>query len=225
MSKVTNQKRSKRPVVLRGDLDPERLALHLTACEDEALLAVDCEMMGLKLSRDRLCLVQMADPDGNITLVQIEPDQSDAPLLKKLLEDTDITKVFHFGRADLAIIAYQLGINVFPIFCTKVASKLARTYTEKHGLRDVTKEIIGLDLNKQQQSSDWGRDKLTPEQIEYAASDVVHLIRIKEGLTKMLEREERLALAERCFQHIPLLVELDILDYNFIFEHHPPNKN
>ncbi|MDJ0625766.1 MAG: hypothetical protein QNJ31_05305 [Candidatus Caenarcaniphilales bacterium] len=213
-----------KPVILRNDLTEERLAIHLSAGGDNSCLAVDCEMMGLKPVRDRLCLVQMCDENKNVTLVQIGSEQQEAPNLKKLLESEKITKVFHFGRADLAFLRFQLGILVKPFFCTKIASKIARTYTEKHGLREIAKEFIGIDLNKFQQSSDWGQNRLTQEQIEYAANDVIHLLEIKNILEEMLQREDRIELAKRCFEHIPLLVELDLLEYNFVFEHSLPAK-
>ncbi len=214
-----------KPVIFRGDLTEERLLTHLSAgAGDEKFLAVDCEMMGLKPVRDRLCLVQMCDEHGNVSLVQIGAEQQEAPNLKRLLEAKNITKLFHFARADLAFLRYQLGILVNPVFCTKIASKLARTYTDRHGLREVAREFVNIDLNKNQQSSDWGRDKLTPEQIEYAANDVLYLIEIRNILQEMLEREGRLELATKCFEALPLMVELDLLEYDFVFEHHPPNK-
>ncbi|MDX1919257.1 MAG: hypothetical protein SFU25_00815 [Candidatus Caenarcaniphilales bacterium] len=210
-----------RAVIFKKDLTPERLNQHLTS---GAYLAVDCEMMGLKPPRDRLCLVQMCDEAGNVSLVQIAPEQQEAPNLKQLLESDKITKIFHFARADLAFLRFQLGILVQPVFCTKVASKLARTYTERHGLRELAREFIGVDLNKNQQSSDWGRDKLSDEQIEYASNDVLFLNELKNILITMLEREERLDLAYKCFETLPLMVELDLLNYDFVFEHNTPKS-
>ncbi len=215
---------SNKPLILRGDLTQERLLTHLSAGGEKGSLSVDCEMMGLKPIRDRLCLVQMCDENRNVTLLQIEPDQQEAPNLKILLEAPNITKLFHFARADLSFLRYQLGILVNPVFCTKIASKLARTYTDRHGLREVAREFLNIDLNKNQQSSDWGRNNLSPEQVEYAANDVLHLIEIKNVLTEMLYREDRLELAEKCFAQLPLMVELDLLEYDYVFEHHPPRN-
>lgn len=216
--------RANKPVILKEDLTDERLAIHLSAGGDNGFLAVDCEMMGLKPIRDRLCVVQMCDENKNVTLVQISNAQQEAPNLKKLLESEKVTKVFHFGRADLAFLRFQLGILVKPFFCTKVASKIARTYTERHGLRDIARECVGIDINKNQQSSDWGRDNLSQEQIDYAANDVLHLLEIKDNLMQMLEREDRVDLAYKCFEHVPLLVELDLLEYDFVFEHSSPKN-
>jgi ribonuclease D len=220
-----NNTTNNRPVILKNDLTPERLAIHLAAAGEKGLLSVDCEMMGLKPIRDRLCLVQMADENGNITLLQIETDQQEAPNLKILLESEKVIKIFHFARADLAFLRYQLGILVNPVFCTKIASKLARTYTDRHGLRELAREFVGIDLNKNQQSSDWGKDTLSQEQIEYAANDVVYLIQLKNMLEKVLIRENRFELAEKCFEQIHLMVELDLLEYDFVFEHNNPAKS
>jgi ribonuclease D len=213
---------NKKPQIFRADLTQERLKEHLGAAGEKGFLAVDCEMMGLKTVRDRLCLVQMCDEDGNVSLVQIEPEQQEAPNLKILLQAPNITKIFHFARADLAFLRYQLGILVNPVFCTKVGSKLARTYTDRHGLREVAREFLNIDLNKNQQSSDWGREKLSQEQIDYAANDVLFLNDIRKAMTEILEREGRLELAERCFAQIPLMSELDVLEYDYVFEHHAP---
>ena len=188
----------------------------------QAMLSVDCEMMGLKHMRDRLCLVQICDQDKNVSLIQIEQEQQSAPNLQRLLEHTGICKIFHYGRADLVFLCYQLGILVNPVFCTKVASKLARTYTEKHGLRELVREFLNVDMNKYQQSSDWGKSNLSNDQIEYAESDVLYLVELKNILEKMLEREGKLKLAYRCFEMLPLLVQLDMLGYEYVFEHHPP---
>ena len=221
-----------RPLVLRRDLSEERLIVHQSAGKSyqtenkkPGYLSVDCEMMGLKPSRDRLCLVQMCDEHRNITLLQIEPGQDEAPNLKKLLEDPQIIKIFHFARADLIFLRYQLGILVNPVFCTKIASKLARTYTERHGLREVARETLGVDLNKNQQSSDWGRNNLSQEQIDYAIGDVLYLNEIREKLSTVLKREQRLGLAQRCFEALEVIVELDILNYDFPFEHDHPLRN
>lgn len=213
--------------VFEGDLSDERLAQHMGANQayDEKIqssLAVDCEMMGLNPHRDRLCLVQICDENHNVSLIQIKQNQNKAPNLQKLLEQENITKLFHYGRADLAHLRFQLGILVNPVFCTKIASKLARTYTDKHGLKENIKEFLGIELNKYQQSSDWGSDYLSQDQIEYAACDVIYLVELKDKLTAILEREGRLELAERCFEQVALLAELDILGYDFLFEHRVP---
>ena len=216
-----------KPEIFKQDLSDERLAIHLHACDSEGVggdLAVDCEMMGLKPHRDRLCLVQISDAHKNISLIQIAPGQDSAPNLKKLLEHKNITKLFHFARTDVAYLSFYLDINTYPLFCTKIASKIARTYTDHHGLRGLVKEVMGIDLNKQQQSSDWGRDDLTKEQIEYAAGDVIYLIKLKEGMINMLEREGRMEIAERCFEQISLMSELDNLGYDYVFEHRVPKQ-
>ena len=207
--------------VFKGDLSPQRLSEHLRASEGD-YLAADCEMMGLKPARDRLCLVQLCDPDGQVSLIQIGQGQTEAPLLKQLLEAPKVTKVFHYGRTDLAYLHYYLEIAVAPLLCTKIASKLARTYTERHGLRELARELLALDLNKMQQSSDWGRDQLSQDQIEYAAGDVVHLLAIKDKLVTLLKREGRYELAESCWRQVALLAELDLHGYEYVFEHHAP---
>lgn len=185
-------------------------------------LAVDCEMMGLSLVRDRLCLVQLRGRDTDIHLVQIARDQKDAPHLKALLEDQNITKIFHFARHDIATLKRWLGIDCAPLFCTKIASKLVRTYTDRHGLKDLARETVGADLNKQQQTSNWGQAELTQEQKEYAASDVLHLHLIKDQVVKMLEQEDRMVLAQACFDFLPTRCALDLLDWDDqdIFAHH-----
>jgi len=173
-------------------------------------IAVDTEAMGLLNNRDRLCLVQLSSGDGTAHLVQIAQGQTDAPNLQKLLLDEKVLKIFHYARFDVAIIKKYLGVMCTPIYCTKIASKLSRTYTDKHSLRHLCKEILATDLNKQQQSSDWGADELTKEQLSYAASDVLYLHGIREGLDKMLQREGRFELAYKTFEHLPARVELDL---------------
>ncbi len=183
-------------------------------------IAVDTETMGLVLPRDRLCLVQLCDPDGWVTVIQIARGQNQAPKLKQILENSTILKVFHFARFDVAQMRYHLGIHVNPIFCTKIASKLARTYTSKHGLKDLIQELAQIELDKTSQSSDWGNpDNLSAAQLSYAANDVRYLLLAQTKLSQMLDREERSELAQRCFQVIPLLVELDIYQFQSIFEH------
>ena len=173
-------------------------------------VAVDTEAMGLNNHRDRLCLVQLSAGDGNAHLVRFERGRYDAPNLKKMLGDPAILKIFHFARFDVAILKHYLGVDCTPLYCTKVASQLCRTYTDRHNLRTLCSELLGVELNKQQQSSDWGSDTLTEEQKIYAANDVLHLHRIREKLDVMLEREGRAALAKKIFDFIPARAELDL---------------
>ena len=173
-------------------------------------VAVDTETLGLNLLRDRLCVVQLSPGDGTADVVQIEKGQQSAPNLAALLSDAKKTKIFHFARFDVAILRQNLGIRVNPVWCTKIASKLCRTYTDRHGLKEVTRELLGVDLSKQQQSSDWAAETLSDAQLEYAASDVLHLHGLKARLEFMLEREERLHLAKACFDFLPTRGELDL---------------
>ena len=173
-------------------------------------VAVDSETMGLVLGRDPLCVVQLSAGDGDAHVVRLGRPAYDAPNLKRLLTDPAVTKIFHFGRFDIAMFQLHLGVTTAPVYCTKIASKLARTYTDRHGLKDVTRELLGVDLSKTQQSSDWGAAKLSQEQLAYAASDVAHLHRLKEVLDTMLERENRTALAKACFNFLPARVALDL---------------
>ena len=184
-------------------------------------VAVDTETLGLNPQRDRLCLVQLSSGDGNAHLVQLSDGNYDAPNLKRLLEDETITKLFHFGRFDIAMIKRYLGVVCRPVYCTKIASRLSRTYTDRHGLKDLCTELIGVDLSKQQQQSDWGAAELTPEQLEYAASDVLYLHRLKQSLDERLAREGRTALAEACFEFLPHRAELDLAGWEDqdIFSH------
>ena len=184
-------------------------------------VAVDTETLGLNPQRDRLCLVQLSSGDGNAHLVQLSNGNYDAPNLKRLLEDETVIKLFHFGRFDIAMIKRYLGIVCRPVYCTKIASKLSRTYTDRHGLKDLCTELIGVDLSKQQQQSDWGAAELTPEQLEYAASDVLYLHRLKQSLDERLAREGRTALAEACFEFLPHRAELDLAGWEDqdIFSH------
>ncbi len=202
--------------VLDEDLDAGTLARYLAA---EAI-AVDTETMGLVLGRDRLCLVQLCDPQGFVTAIRIAKGQTEAPNLKNLLTSWDVVKVFHFARFDVAQFKSTFNIDTAPIFCTKIASKLARTYTSSHGLKSLVTELAGVELDKRAQSSDWGNaDNLSPEQYSYAANDVRYLLEIQEKLTAMLKREGHYQLAQQCFQSIPIFVALDILQYRDIFEH------
>lgn len=187
--------------------------------EAEAI-AVDTETMGLLPQRDRLCLVQLCDPEGYVAVIRVELGQQSAPNLKALLEASSIQKIFHFARFDLAALRYHLGIEVTPIFCTKVASKLARTYSPRHGLKELIKELVGLELDKSAQSSDWGNVmSLSEEQLRYAANDVRYLHTLRQQLTEMLKRESRWELAVECFACIPTFVTLDLKQYSGIFEH------
>tara|TARA_Y100001968_G_scaffold163225_1_gene149246 strand:- start:517 stop:1161 length:645 start_codon:yes stop_codon:yes gene_type:complete len=183
-------------------------------------LAIDTEAMGLIHGRDRLCLVQICDPDDNVVCIKIQLGQKTAPKLKELMEDPSIEKVFHFARFDVAALSTNLDIQVNPIFCTKVASKIGRTYSPRHGLKEVIMELVGIDLDKQAQSSDWGKvDDLTERQLAYAANDVRFLIKAKNELKKMLIREKRWDLAKRCFSCIPVMAELDKLRFTNTFDH------
>lgn len=198
------------------DLSEERVAAYLTA---EAI-AVDTETMGLLPQRDRLCLVQLCDASDRVTVVRIERGQRQAPNLKRLLEAETAVKVFHFARFDTATLKYHLDIQVNPLFCTKVASKLARTYSPKHGLKDLLQELEQVELDKSAQSSDWGNAaNLSPEQLRYAANDVRYLLSAREKLIAMLKREERWELAQECFRCIPTFAALDLMQYPNIFEH------
>lgn len=198
------------------DLNDEQLAHYMQAGE----IAVDTETMGLLPLRDRLCLVQISDPQGHVIAIRIAKAQTTAPNLKKLLECPTITKVFHFARFDVAQFRHHFDIIVNPIFCTKVASKLARTYTNRHGLKELVQELEKVELDKSAQSSDWGNvGNLSQEQLSYAANDVRYLLSVKEKLIQMLHREERWELAQECFDCIPVLVALDLLQYKDVLEH------
>jgi ribonuclease D len=183
-------------------------------------IAVDTETMGLLPQRDRLCLVQLCDADGRAVVIRVAPGQTEAPYLKQLLETSTLVKVFHFARFDLATLRYHLNIQTQPVFCTKIASKLARTYSSRHGLKDVVLELEQVELNKSAQSSDWGNPaNLTPEQLSYAANDVRYLLSLRQKLTDMLKRENRWELAQDCFVCLPTLVTLDLMQYQNVFEH------
>ncbi len=183
--------------------------------------AVDTEAMGLKPGRDRLCVVQLSPGDGTVDVVRIAKGQTSAPNLGLLLTDPSITKIFHFARFDVAMLKHGLGIAVTPLWCTKIASRLVRTYTDRHGLKELAREVLGFEISKQQQSSDWGAETLSEAQIEYAASDVLHLHQIKDALEARLVREGRLQLAEACFRFLPVRAELDLLGWGDedIFSH------
>lgn len=178
------------------------------------VVAVDTETMGLAPVRDRLCLIQLSAGDGHCHLVQFGPDAYDAPNLGAILTDRRVLKLFHFARFDLAMIRHYLGYSVEPVYCTKVASKLARTYTDRHGLKDLCKDLLGVDVSKQQQTSDWGNAELKPEQLAYAAADVSHLHALRERLDEMLLREGRRDVAEACFTFLPERAALDLLGFD-----------
>ncbi len=173
-------------------------------------VAVDTETLGLVPRRDKLCLVQLSSGDGNAHLVQVDRSSYDAPNLKALFTNPDVTKIFHYARFDVAVIKYYLGVDTAPLYCTKIASKLTRTYTDRHGLKDLVKELLGIELNKQQQSSDWGAHMLSDSQKKYAAQDVVYLHELKARLDQMLSREGREAVARACFDFIPTRAALDL---------------
>ena len=173
-------------------------------------VAVDTETLGLNPHRDRLCVVQLANGDGSADVVQIPAGHTDAPNLKKLLGDPAITKLFHFARFDVAVLYHTFGVMAQPVYCTKIASKLVRTYTDRHGLKDLLRELLGVEISKQQQSSDWGASSLSEAQLTYAASDVLHLHALRDKLDAMLAREDRTALAKACFEFLPIRAKLDL---------------
>ena len=216
----------------RGDhSNPEGgipLAIHLYQNDLPAglklgpVVAIDTETMGLNPMRDRLCLVQLSSGDGNAHLVQIAKGQKSAPNLEALLTDPAVIKLFHFGRFDIAAMKQAFGVTTAPVWCTKIAAKLVRTFTDRHGLKYLLQELVGVDISKQQQTSDWGATELTDAQLEYAASDVLYLHQLKAELEKRLEREGRLGLAQACFDFLPARSHLDLLgwgDENDIFHH------
>lgn len=184
-------------------------------------VAIDTETLGLVPRRDRLCVVQLSRGDGTADIVQIARGQSRAPNIERLLADPRVTKLFHFARFDVAILLETFGVPAEPIYCTKIASKLARTYTDRHGLKDLVRELLGIDLSKQQQSSDWGASNLTDAQLAYAASDVLHLHALRECLDAMLRREGRLEIAAACFSFVPARSRLDLMGWgeSDIFSH------
>jgi len=185
------------------------------------VVAIDCETMGLNPHRDRLCLVQMSAGDGDAHMVQIAPGQTSAPNLARMLADPAVLKLFHFGRFDIAALHNAFGVLASPVWCTKIASKLVRTYTDRHGLRNLCQELVGIDISKHQQSSDWGATTLTEAQLEYAASDVLYLHRIREELQRRLLREGRTEIAEACFAFLPMRAQLDLAGWpeEDIFSH------
>ena len=174
------------------------------------VVAIDCETMGLNPHRDRLCVIQMSGGDGNAHLVQVEKGQTEAPNLEAMLENPDVLKLFHFGRFDIAAMYNAFGALTAPVYCTKIASKMVRTYTDRHGLKNLLQELLGVDISKQQQSSDWGAPELTKAQLDYAASDVLYLHRLREELNRMLAREGRVEMAQACFDFLPMRARLDL---------------
>ena len=184
-------------------------------------VAIDTETLGLNLKRDRLCVVQLSPGDGTADVVQIARGQTSAPNLERLLADPAVTKIFHFGRFDIAQLSNAFGVEIAPVYCTKIASKLCRTYTDRHGLKDLVRELLGVDLSKQQQSSDWAAESLSDAQLAYAASDVLHLHGLRAKLDMMLAREGRTEIAQACFRFLPQRAKLDLLGWNDqdIFSH------
>ena len=199
--------------VYRGDL-PDDLDLGPT-------VAIDCETMGLNPKRDRLCVVQLSSGDGNAHLVQVAKGQSSAPNLCRMLEDPNVLKLFHFGRFDIAAMYETFRALTAPVYCTKIASRLVRTYTDRHGLKNLLQELLSVDISKQQQSSDWGSKKLSKAQVEYAASDVLYLHQLRDSLNQMMIREDRMEIAQSCFDFLPTRAKLDLAGWpdNDIFAH------
>ena len=202
--------------VFRKDLDEESTKKF----GKKVALAIDSEAMGLIHGRDRLCLIQICDDEDNVACIKIDQGQKKAPKLQSLMENKSIEKVFHYARFDVAALASNLNIEVTPIFCTKIASKMGRTYSPRHGLKEVISELVGVELDKQAQSSDWGLvEELSEKQLEYAANDVRFLLAAKTKLKNMLIREKRWDITKRCFECLPVICELDRLRFNNIFEH------
>lgn len=174
------------------------------------VVAIDCETMGLNPHRDRLCVIQMSGGDGHSHIVQVEKGQTEAPNLCKMLKDPEVLKIFHYGRFDIAAMYNAFGALAAPVYCTKIASRLVRTYTDRHGLKNLTQELIGVDISKQQQMSDWGAPELTDAQLDYAASDVLYLHQLREKLDQRLAREGRTEMAQACFDFLPMRAKLDL---------------
>ncbi len=196
------------PTLYRGDLPP--------GLSFGSSVAIDTETLGLKPQRDRLCLVQLSAGDGSAHIVQLNGADWSAPRLKALLTDPGVTKIFHYARFDVAVLERYLGVVTTPIYCTKIASKLVRTYTDRHGLKDLCGELLGVELSKQQQSSDWAADPLSAQQLAYAASDVLHLHKLKAALDTMLARQGRTAFAQACFDFLPVRAGLDLAGFDDI---------
>ena len=211
------------PEIVQRDLTEDQLQAYLASPQ----LSIDTETLGLQQLRDRLCLVQLCDRAGRATIVQIPRDQviaatppdSRAPRLKRVLEDPRVLKVLHFARFDVAVLRHYLGIRLWPLYCTRTASKLVRTYTDRHGLKDVALELLDVEMDKVTRHSDWAAAQLSPEQVRYAISDVTMLVPIMERLDAMVVREGRKELAQECFRVIPVMAELDLRGYDLLFEH------
>lgn len=203
------------PEIHKADLSAERLEVYMRSGE----VAVDTETLGLQPLRDRLCVVQLCDRSMNATLVQIPQGATSAPRLKQLFEAKNVLKVFHFARFDVAALRHALGIQVDPLYCTRTASKLVRTYTDRHGLKDVALELLDVEMDKQARHSDWAAENLSPDQVRYAISDVTMLLPIMDGLQRNLQREGRAELAAECFRAIPTFAQLDLLNFIDLFEH------
>ena len=199
--------------------------LHISDLPDDldlgSVVAIDCETMGLNPHRDRLCVVQLSSGDGNAHIVQIKKGQNEAPNLTALLENPNVLKLFHFGRFDIAAMQKAFGVLTAPVYCTKIASRMIRTYTDRHGLKNLLNELLDVDISKQQQSSDWGSETLSDAQLAYAASDVLYLHRLRNALNKRLEREDRMAMAQACFDFLPTraLLDLEGWPHTDIFAH------
>ena len=199
--------------------------LHISDLPDDldlgSVVAIDCETMGLNPHRDRLCVVQLSSGDGNAHIVQIKKGQNEAPNLTALLENPNVLKLFHFGRFDIAAMQKAFGVLTAPVSCTKIASRMIRTYTDRHGLKNLLNELLDVDISKQQQSSDWGSETLSDAQLAYAASDVLYLHRLRNALNKRLEREDRMAMAQACFDFLPTraLLDLEGWPHTDIFAH------
>jgi ribonuclease D len=204
---------AKKPDLFDGDLPDERLAHY----QKKSVVAIDTETRGLNIARDRLCLIQICDDEGVVSLVRFR--KNPAANVKRLMEDPQVLKLFHFARFDVAVLKHYMNASVKPIWCTKIASKLVRTYTDRHSLKDLGRELLGLEMDKSDQSSDWAREDLSPSQLEYAANDVRVLIPIYNQMKAVLERENRLELAEKLFGFLPVVAELDLSGYKDIFEH------
>jgi ribonuclease D len=211
------------PEIVQRDLTEDQLQAYLVSPE----LSIDTETLGLQQTRDRLCLVQLCNRAGRATIVQIPRDQviastpleTRAPRLKRVLEEARVLKLLHFARFDVAVLRHYLGIRLWPLFCTRTASKLVRTYTDRHGLKDVALELLDVEMDKVTRHSDWATTQLSPEQVRYAISDVTMLVPIMERLDAMLVREGRKELALECFRVIPVMAELDLRGYDLLFEH------
>ncbi|MCU0823686.1 MAG: ribonuclease D [Leptospira sp.] len=212
---MTQKRSTIKPIVFQGDLSDE----FFEAFKKDDRLAVDCEMMGLNPRRDRLCVVQISDSKNRVALVQILPGQKEAQKIQSLFESKEIVKIFHFARMDMTFLRARLGIKVKNVFCTKIASKLARTYTDKHGLKELIREFFDENIDKKNQSSDWGKKILTKDQVDYASTDVRFLISLESILTEMLIRENRMEIAEKSLAFLETIVELDLLEVYNLFEH------